>query len=257
MEGPRIVVIMGRGGTGKTTFSALAARALVRQGITPVLLIDLDPDQSLGEMVGIDLESQGKRSISELVGSTFLAGGGTLSGVTPSERIEARIWAQGMYEGRDIDFIAIGTKWVEGCYCLPDAAVKKALSSLSRQYRVVLIDSPAGLEHLNRKVTTMVDDIIDIMGPSKKSLDHVQRAFTLIRELGIRYRHFYVVGGFAFPYELITHLEPLEGITYLGSVSLDTRVTDAVIHGKSLFTLPEDSPAVSSVEALLRRASFW
>ena len=48
------IVVTGRGGTGKSTFTAIASRYLA----PPMLLIDIDPDQSLAEMLGIDLEEE-------------------------------------------------------------------------------------------------------------------------------------------------------------------------------------------------------
>ncbi|HOL42205.1 MAG TPA: AAA family ATPase, partial [Methanospirillum sp.] len=146
----KTIVIMGRGGTGKTSFVSLIADYFIRTHQTPLLLVDLDPDQSLGEMIGVDLADEGKKSIAELIEETFIEKGGTTIGIPPSERIEQRIWQDGMYEGESFDFIAIGTKWVEGCYCMPDAALRDALSRLIKQYRYVIIDAPGGLEHLNR-----------------------------------------------------------------------------------------------------------
>lgn len=101
---------------------------------------------------------------------TFLEEGGTTVGVAPTERIESKIWMHGIYEGDYFDFIALGTKWVEGCYCLPNAALKGALESLTKNYKYVLIDLPAGLEHLNRRITSKVDDIFDVLDPSKSPL---------------------------------------------------------------------------------------
>ena len=49
----RIILATGRGGTGKSTFVALLSRYLK----PPLLLLDIDPDQSLGTMLGVDLES--------------------------------------------------------------------------------------------------------------------------------------------------------------------------------------------------------
>src|SRR4030042_3743550 len=150
-------VTIGRGGTGKTSFTALAGKALIEARETPLLLVDADPDQNLGEMVGVDLKEVGKKTISELLVETFLERGGTTVGVPPTERIERRIWSSGMYEGKSFDFISLGTKWVEGCYCMPNAALKGALESLTKNYMFVLIDSPAGLEHLNRRIAFRVD----------------------------------------------------------------------------------------------------
>src|SRR5512135_1262483 len=155
----KTIVTMGRGGTGKTSFVALMARYLIEKQATPFLLVDADPDQNLAEMVGVDLEAAGKMTIAELLSDTFIARGGTMVGIPPSRRIESRIWGEGLYEGEDFDLIAVGTKWVEGCYCLPDAALKNALGSITKQYRFILIDAPGGLEHLNRRIADNVDII--------------------------------------------------------------------------------------------------
>jgi len=166
----KIIVTMGRGGTGKTSFVSLMTDYFIRKGDAPLLLVDLDPDQNLGEMIGVDLEAEGRKTVAELLEDTFIGKGGTTVGVAPSERIEHRIWRDGLYEGKSFDFLALGTKWIEGCYCMPDAALRDALSRLTKQYKYVLIDAPGGLEHLNRRVTADVDEIFDVIGPSRNHL---------------------------------------------------------------------------------------
>jgi CO dehydrogenase maturation factor len=133
---------------------------------------------------------------------------------------------------------------------MPDAALKNALSAITRQYRYILIDSPGGLEHLNRKIASDVDMIFDVMGPSSKSFAHVQRAHRVIDEVGIRYNHIYVVGGYAFPAELETKAAAETGIPYLGKIAADSRVADQVLAGKSLLDLPTDLPAYRSITAM-------
>ena len=244
-------VTMGRGGTGKTTFVALMAKYLIDQAMTPLLLVDADPDQNLAEMVGVDLEVSGKKTIAELLSETFIAQGGTTVGVPPSRRIENRIWQEGLFEGDRFDLFSVGTKWVEGCYCLPDAALKTALSSITRQYRYILIDSPGGLEHLNRKIANDVDTIFDIMGPSSKSFAHVKRAYRVIREVGIRFNRFYVVGGFGFETDPDPAAISATGLPYLGRIAADPDVACRVLQGKSLLETPGDSPAYRSVAEIM------
>ncbi|MDD1674017.1 MAG: cobalamin biosynthesis protein, partial [Methanomicrobiales archaeon] len=113
----KTLVTMGRGGTGKTSFTALMAKYFIGSGQSPLLLVDLDPDQNLAEMVGVDLEREGVKTIADLLAATFIEQGGTTAGIAPSERIENTIWEEGLYEGAHFDLIAVGTKWIEGCYC--------------------------------------------------------------------------------------------------------------------------------------------
>ena len=112
----------------------------IEKGETPILLIDADPDQNLSEMLGIDLNAEQKKTISELLVETFLESGGTTVGVPPSKRIESKIWELGLLEGKLFDFMAIGTKFIEGCYCLPNNALKNALEGLIKSYKYVIID---------------------------------------------------------------------------------------------------------------------
>jgi len=249
-------VSMGRGGSGKTTFVALVTKYFIENGDTPLLLIDLDPDQNLGEMVGIDLKEEGKKTISELLTETFLEEGGTTVGVPPSERIESKIWEVGLYEGAYFDLVAVGTKFIEGCYCLPDAALKKALEGLTKTYRYVLIDSPAGLEHLNRRIASQVDDIFDIIDPSQKSFHHVETAYRVAKEVEIDFKNFYVVAGYRVPEKLEVEIEKRIKLKYLGKIAYDKEVENYVLSGKPLLEIPSSSPAYNSAKELMKKAGY-
>ncbi len=250
------LVSLGRGGSGKTTFVALVAKHFIEIGETPLLLVDVDPDQNLGEMVGIDLREEGKKTISELLLETFIEKGGTTVGVPPSERIESGIWEKGLYEGDFFDFLAVGTKFVEGCYCLPDAALKKALEGLTKNYKQVLVDSPGGLEHLNRRVTSKVDDIFDIIDPSQKSFHHIERAYRVAKEVGINFENFYVVGGYRIPEKLEAEVENRIKLPYLGKIAYDKEVENYILSGKSLLELSSSSAAYVSVGKLMTKAGY-
>jgi CO dehydrogenase maturation factor len=252
----KVIASIGRGGTGKTAFIALITKYLIEIGEVPLLLVDADPDQSLGEMVGVDLTSAGKKTITELVVETFFEEGGTLAGMPPSERIESAIWEEGLYEGEDFDFLAVGTKYTEGCYCAPDAALKGALERLTKTYKYVLIDSPAGLEQLNRRISDRFDDIFDILDPSKKAFEHVKRAHKVIEEVGINFRNFYLVGGYEFPDELGGKAEEETGFKYLGKIAYDELVRDFVLEGRSLLEVPSSSPAYASIRRIMERAGY-
>ena len=252
----KTLVTVGRGGTGKTSLIALMAKYFIEKGSTPLLLVDVDPDQNLAEMVGVDLEEEGVKTIAELVTDTFISKGGTSVGVAPRERIEASILEKGLYEGESFDLLAVGTKWIEGCYCLPDAALKSALQSLSKNYRYVLIDSPAGLEHLNRKITDRVSDIFDVLGPSHKSFENVKRACRIIEELKIGFDRFYLVGGPLFPEGLARDAEEKTGRPYLGKIAFDEQVQEAAIAGRSLLDLPSSSRGYQSVKQLMEKAGY-
>jgi CO dehydrogenase maturation factor len=252
------IVVVGRGGTGKTSFTALLAKYFMEKRETPILLVDIDPDMNLAEMVGVDLEESGKSTVSELLFDTIRSeSDGTYQPQPfPLEKLEARIWGEGLYEGEGFDLLSLGLKWGEGCYCIPNKALGMALQGMLRSYRHVLIDSPAGLEQLNRRVTPEVDDIIDIVDPSNKAFEHVKRTRRLLDELNMTYKRFFVVGNFRFPADLGAVAEGETGEMYLGKIAPDDSLAYAVLRGQSLLKLPLDSSAYQSASAIFGRAGY-
>jgi CO dehydrogenase maturation factor len=240
----RRIVTIGRGGTGKTSFIALLTKYFIEKNNTPLLLVDADPDQNLSEMVGVEL----KKTISEIL-YEFKEKGGSVSGTSPLERLEPRI-IENLHETDFFDLIAIGTKWKEGCYCLPNDLLKKILLTLSKNYQNVLIDSPAGLEHLNRRISSEVEYIFEILNPSKKAFDHLIRAQRIMQEVKINFDHLYLVGGYNFPEKLKNQAEDT-GFEYLGRIEHDENVESYVIEGRSLLELPSDSPSYISIKKIL------
>jgi CO dehydrogenase maturation factor len=246
------LVATGRGGTGKTTFTSLASRFLP----PPIFLVDLDPDQSLAEMIGVDLKNAGVKTISDalyhVIDDRKRGKGGTMS---VHDRIEFLLNSECLYEGRNFDLFVLGTKLTEGCYCAPDAIVSGAIPKVINSYTYVMIDSPAGLEHLNREVVSDIDDLFVVLDPSSKSLKHIERIKSITSSIGIKYTHFYLVGNYRFTDAAEKSLEAT-GEKYLGRIEYDPDLAKYNLSGRSLLELPEDSPACTSVKNILKKAQL-
>jgi len=135
----------------------------------------------------------------------------------------------------------------EGCYCAPDAIISGAIPKVIDSYQYVIIDSPAGLEHLNREVVSDIDDLFVILDPSSKSLKHIERIKNITSAIGIKYTHFYLVGNYRFDTVAQEKLEAT-GETYLGNIEYDPDLEKYNLSGRSLLDLPENSPACKSVK---------
>jgi CO dehydrogenase maturation factor len=252
------ITVVGRGGTGKTSFVALLAMHFIEKCETPILLVDLDPDMNLAEMVGVDLETEGKSTISEILLDTLdrESNGTENPQPFPMEKLESRIWEEGLYEGEGFDLLSLGVRWGEGCYCTPNKAMRIALDGMLRSYRHVIIDSPAGLEQLNRRVTPEVDDIFDIIDPSNKAFDHVKRTRRLLTDLDLAFKRFFVVGNYRLPGNWEAEVERRTEERYLGKIALDEYLEEAVLRGDSLLRLPKNSAARLSAEAIFCKVGY-
>jgi CO dehydrogenase maturation factor len=248
----RKIVSTGRGGAGKSTFVALMSRYLK----PPSLLVDLDPDLSLADMLGLNLQGACKRTIVEALYDAVKERQRGGSPLTPVEdRFQGLIWADCLYEGKGFDVLTLGTKDLEGCYCFPDHLLRKIISQLSKNYANLVIDSPAGLEHLNRNIVSQVDDLFVILDPTEKSVTHVKKVRAILKEVGVMYHQFFLLANYMFDEESERYLQET-GEPFLGKIDYDKKVEEYNLRGESLRTLPEDSPACRSVRRILEKAGL-
>ena len=178
----RIILATGRGGTGKSTFVALLSRYLK----PPLLLLDIDPDQSLGTMLGVDLDSASVateadrevpvKTLSDLASDIEDEDAFTeLAGSPATVKIPWLLKWYTQYQSDRFDLISLGPKWTEGDYRSANFLFEFIIPAIGENYKNILIDSPAGLEHLNRKVVPRINDLFVIVDPSRKSVTHVER----------------------------------------------------------------------------------
>jgi len=249
----RRIVCTGRGGVGKSTFVALISRYLK----PPSLLIDLDPDLSLADMLGFDFHKEGKKSVCEalyeVVEKRKSGKGSPL--ITTQDMMESLVWSECLYEDGAFDLITLGTKMTEGCLCFPDELLRKTIPKLAKNYTNILVDSPAGVEHLNRNIVPVINDLFVICDPSEKSLKHIPRIKRIMKEVGAEYNHFYLVANQEFDQGAEVYLKN-SGETYLGKIVYDANVEEYNLKGKSLLGLPVDSPALGSVREILTKAGY-
>lgn len=246
----KINVVTGRGGTGKSTFTTLFARFI---NVKPLLLVDLDPDGSLPKMLGLNLEEEGKLTISDALYDVISKGKDTkdIADLLKKRMQEGSI----IYRNKKFDLVSLGTKLARGCYCLPDEMIKEMIRNIKKDYEMLLVDSPAGLEHLNRKITPDIDDLFIILDPSEKSLKHIERIKYVTKGVRIKYKNFYLVGNYRFNEETESYLSN-SGEKYLGRILYDKLVRDFNLEGKSLFEIPEDSPSSLSLKKIIKEAGY-
>ena len=259
----KIIVATGRGGTGKSTFVALASRYLE----PPLLLLDIDPDQSLADMLGLDLEatkikteigrevriktlSDITRDIEEKDAFTELGGGPSFV------KIPLLLQWYTQYRSERFDLISLGPRWTVGDYRSANFMFEFIIPSIGGSYANIVVDSPAGLEHLNRRVIPNIDDLFVVLDPSLKSMKHVERVRKITREVGTSYRHLYLVGNYEFDNGVGEHLAERTGETYLGKMDYDAEVKSYNLRGESLLNLPDSSPACQSVRTILGKAGY-
>ena len=251
------IVVTGRGGTGKTTFAVLMARFLAG----PKLLVDADPDQHLAVMAGVDSpygeRGSGVRTISEaLYELQGRKAPPDLDAMPLSEQVEYLLNLSCLYESSGFDLISLGVRWTRGCYCAPNEILRTLIPRLAQNYRFTILDSPAGVEHVNRQVFGEVDDVFAVMDPSAKSRRNTEFFRDLAQAIGFSFNNLFVVANHQFDAAGAEGLRRIGGTHFLGRIERDPLVEKCDWEGRSLWEVPESSPACPSVRTVLQRAGY-
>jgi CO dehydrogenase maturation factor len=246
------LAVSGKGGVGKTTFSALLARTLDEQG-KRVLAIDADPDANLGAALGIP-DAHKITPIAEMKDLIF-------------ERTEAQPGSIGGYfklnpkvddlpdalsvKLNSIKLMRLGgvNKGGAGCIC-PESALLRALIThivLARD-EVVIMDMEAGIEHLGRATAKAVDKLIVVVEPGRRSIDTAGHIKQLAAEIHLD--TVAVVGNKIRSTKdekyLKTHLADFE---FLGFLPYDDTLIEADLEGISPFDV--DSPSKARIQQMI------
>lgn len=255
------IALAGKGGTGKTTVSAMIIKYLINKGKGPILAIDADPSANLNMVLGVDLEytiggirEDMLKQVQSAQNVTGAARGSIAGGMSKHEYLDYEIHSS-LIESDNFDLIAMGRSEGPGCYCAVNHNLRDILDKLSHNYPYVLMDNEAGMEHLSRRTTQDVDHLFIISGPTQRGLSAAAGIVELKDELEIRVKNSYFILN-RVPGEIPTPLqERIDklAVPFLGAVPADNNVMEFDFSGKPLLELEDDSPVYLAVAAMMEK----
>lgn len=244
----RSIAVSGKGGTGKTTLTGLIIRHLLKAGETPVLAVDADPNSNLGDTVGVEIGRTVGSTVAEFFGEKMKIP----AGISKESYLEMKL-NEILAEAKGIDLLPMGRGEGPGCYCFPNLMVRKFVDELSGNYKFVVMDNQAGMEHLSRRTTQNIDEMLLVSDHTVKGLRAVARIRDLIRELKLVVNRESVIIN-QVPGEIDPRLEQeMErlGITPAAVIPDDNEIRQYDLEQKPLSGLPETSRAAAAVNALM------
>ena len=244
------IAVVGKGGTGKTTFAALTVRYLTEKNLGSVLAVDADPNANLNEALGMEITT----TISELIEQTKNPKAIPV-GMSKETFIEYRL-QQSLVEAQKVDLLAMGGPQGPGCYCYPNDLLRKYMERLEQGYDYLVIDNEAGMEHISRRTIQDVDQLFLVSDASVRGIRTAGRLAELVKSLKIKVNVMHLVVTKGTP-EIMEELQPAiveTGVKMIGWVPYDEMVIKYDAAGKPLFELPADSPVVKAVYDILEKA---
>jgi CO dehydrogenase maturation factor len=171
----------GKGGTGKTTLSALLIKYLVEKGLTPVLAVDADANENLNELLGLSVETS-LGDIRERMKTE------TPPGMTKRDYVEMYI-NRAVIEAKGFDLLVMGQPEGPGCYCMANTILAQIMEGLARNYRYLIVDNEAGMEHLSRLNLRKIHTLFVISDPSIRGIVTAARIADLTEALKVEVRN--------------------------------------------------------------------
>jgi CO dehydrogenase maturation factor len=187
------ILITGKGGVGKTTITALLAHIFAQEGFR-VLAIDGDPQQNLAVTLGVPPEkadqiipvSKSVEYLREKIGAgPDISPGGLL---TLNPDVSDVVDRFSIPVADNLRLLVMGGVKQAGSGCL--CAEYTLLTAILRHMRllndeVILLDTPAGLEHFGRAVADGFTCAVVVADPSYNALSVARESAALARQLGI------------------------------------------------------------------------
>lgn len=246
------LAVSGKGGVGKTTFSALLIRTLNDMG-KKVLAIDADPDANLAAALGI-ANSHTITPIAEMKEMIFERTGAQPGSIGGFFKLNPKVddLPDSLSVKKDnIKLMRLGSvkKGGGGCLC-PESTLLRALVMhivLARD-EVVVMDMEAGIEHLGRATARAVDKLIVVVEPGRRSIDTAEHIRRLASE--IKLDQIAVVGNkIRSPKDEAFIRAHLSDFDILGFLPYGDALIEADLNGVSPYDV--DSAAKEKVAAMI------
>ena len=248
-----VMAVTGKGGTGKTTISALIIRHLVEMGAKPVLAVDADSNANLNMALGVPIDKTVgdlREDLSKRVQKQTLP-----AGMSKQDILEMEI-EQATVETKDFDLLAMGRPEGPGCYCAINNMLRTFLDRISDRYQYVVVDNEAGMEHLSRRTTRGVSSMFVVSDPSVRGLETAARIRALAEEMDIGVENYWLVLS-RVRGEMTAKLNEAASSTGMelgGVVPDDPEVARLDAEGTPLIELPDSSASYIAVGKIRKKA---
>lgn len=253
------IALAGKGGVGKTTIAGMVVKYLSQAQSGAILAIDADPSSNLNMVLGLDLDwtvGDIREDMLSQVKTSLTAGGAAMGalpgGVSKRDYLDYEVRSS-LAEGNYFDLIAMGRSEGPGCYCAVNHNLRDVIDSISKNYRYVVIDNEAGMEHLSRRTTRDVEHLLVVTDPTQRGLVAAQRIAEISHELDIHVENAYLIVNRLsgeMPPPLKAAIESL-GMPLLGVVPENSQLMDFEFSGRPLVELGDESPVYQNVAEMM------
>ncbi|MGR0482751.1 MAG: ATP-binding protein [Candidatus Electronema sp. V4] len=239
---PKIIALAGKGGTGKTTTAALLLKYLTARKMTPALAVDADSNANLNELLNVDVRTTLGKIRKDLKGDIP-------PGMSRDQYMEMKLH-QSLIEEEGFDLMVMGQPDGPGCYCAANQYLAMSMDRLADNYKYIIVDNEAGMEHLSRLNLRRIDYLLIVSDPSARGILTARRIADLTGPLQLDIQQQYLLVNRApdpIPSALQEKIDAAvteSGLLLAGFIPASDELVRQELSGASYIELPDDSKAV-------------
>ena len=245
------IAMAGKGGVGKTTITGLLIHYLCAKKNGPVLAVDADANSNLNEVLGMEVETTLGALREEMAQAELNPNNPIPPGMAKQDYAEMK-FSEALIEGDDFDMLVMGRTQGKGCYCFVNGLLSTQVARYASNYRYVVVDNEAGMEHISRGILPKVDTVILVSDASRRGIQACGRIFELVKELDLRASQVKLLVNRA-PGGVLSEgvMEEIKktGMELLGVLPQDDTIYEFDGEGRPTSQLPEDNPFRKAVYA--------
>jgi len=262
-----ILVFPGKGGTGKTTLSALTVKYFAEKGeIT--LALDFDPDSHLHKLLGLPL----KKTVGQVVDRVHKEKKAELEpkkplDVSDHEYFLSLIAKDVFVEGEKFDILTLGKPSIDiDCYCpvfiWAEYAINQIMRSYGMPYKHIVVDCDPGTEIFPRKILDHIaqnrgiDYILVVLDGSRMSLDTAKDIIREAKSRNLKVRRIYGIGNRVDNEEIQKQFIEVAKKNYeieiIGFIPTDQEISKRSLLNQNILDIP-NSPAYQAIKNILTK----
>jgi CO dehydrogenase maturation factor len=240
----------GKGGVGKTTIAGLIIRYLLQNHKTPILCVDADANSNLNEILGIQVN----KTIGALREEVLNEIKNLPLGVFKENYLEYKI-QEALVEEKGYDLLVMGRSEGPRCYCYANTVLRKYMDIIASNYKYIVMDNAAGMEHLSRGTTKDVDLFFIISDATIRGIRSAGRIKSLIQELNLSIEKVFLLINRvkdSLDKGLLDEVKTQQ-LELIGTIPEDELILQYDINCRSIFELPKENKVFETIGSILDR----
>ena len=252
MATPHTIAVAGKGGVGKTTTCGMIIDYLCKKRQGPVLVVDADANSNLNEVLGVEVETSLGQIREEMAQAELK--GSIPKGMTKADYAEFK-FNSALIEDDDFDMLVMGRTQGKGCYCYVNGVLKSQVDKYAKNYRYIVMDNEAGLEHVARGTLPHVDTMLLISDCSRRGIQAAARVAEMVGEMNLNPGQMGLIvnraPGGVLEDGVMAEIEK-HGLKLFGVLPHDEAVYRCDCDGEPSAKLPENDPMKTALKGIMK-----